>query len=69
MLVVSVARGGKLVSLKVFRAEIEADIPYIFFYRLGLLIREMCLEIRTKKTKCRHTVLKTEFHFNISRSI
>ena len=41
MLVVSVARGGKLVSLKVFRAEIEADI-YIFFYRLGLLIREMC---------------------------
>ena len=29
MLVVSVARGDKLVSLKVFRAEIEADI-YIF---------------------------------------
>ena len=47
MLVVSFARGGKLVSLKVSRAEIEADI-YIF-YRLGLLIREMCLKYVQRK--------------------
>ena len=50
-------------------SERKLKVIYIFFYRLGLLIREMCKEIRTKKTKCRHTVLKTEFHFNISRAI